>query len=390
MEKVGLAVVLYKKNYGSVLQSYATQKVVFNLGFHPETIRIEGIEKEIKVAKVKYFIKRCLKLNEMKYLYSKIQSILKRKFSSDYASNSTTRDKNYEKFIQKWFHFSKLCNSKLELSAMCKEYCAVIVGSDQLWRPSNIEGDFFTLNFVTDEINKIAYSTSFGVSVLPKSIVKKTNEFLNRFNYISVREESGRELVKKITGKDVPVLCDPSMLLDSDDWMEIQQIKPLISDKYILCYFLGDNSLHRSFARRLKMETGFKIIGLLHGATYIPGDDFFPDEALYDIGPSEFINLVRNAAYVCTDSFHGSVFSILYERTFFAFRRFKDGSESSTNDRLNTLFSWTGLQDRMLTGNEDVKECIVLEIKYDTVLARVSEKRKQAIDFLKNALGQNS
>jgi len=334
-------------------------------------------------------LKRCFKPEEIKYIYRQLRTKLNRKINSDYASNMVIRDKKYNEFSKKWFQFSNLCESRVELSEMCRSYEAVIVGSDQLWRPSNIEGDFFTLNFVPDEINKIAYSTSFGVSVLPKNQFNKAADFLNRFDYISVREESGRDLVKNLTGKNVPVVCDPSMLLDANDWMELQQEEPILKDKYILCYFLGDNPEHRKFAHRLKKETGCKIVGLLHGATYIPSDDTFPDEALYDVGPSEFLNLVRNANYICTDSFHGSVFSILHSKIFFAFRRFKKGSESSTNDRLNTLFSWTGLEDRLLNGDESIKESITLDINYDTVLEKVSEKRKQSMEFLKNALNQN-
>lgn len=390
MKKVGLAIVAYKNNYGSMLQSFATQKMISILGLYPEIIRTEGIDKEIKTAKIQYFIKRFLNPDDRKYVYSMIYSKLKKNISSDYAAKSAVRDKKYKEFLQKWFQFSKPCSSRLELSEMCKEYEDVIVGSDQLWRPSNIEGDFFTLNFVPQQINKVSYSTSFGVSVLPKFQIPKATAFLKRLNYISVREETGRELVKKLIGQNAPVVCDPSMLFDADDWMEIQQEAPIISGPYILCYFLGESSLYRSFAHRLKQETGYKIVGLLHGATYIPSDDSFPDEALYDAGPSEFVNLVRNASYICTDSFHGCVFSILHEKTFFAFRRFEEGSELSTNDRLNTLFSWTGLEERMINGNESVKKCISLEINYNTVLAKVSEKRKQSIDFLMNALGQRS
>lgn len=316
MDKIGLAIVAYKKNYGSFLQSYATQKVISNLGFSPEIIRIEGVEKEINRAKFKYFMGRCFKPSEIKYLYSKIFSILKNRLSSDFAQKSKIRNKKYNDFFDSYFKHSKLCKSRSELSSMCKAYSSVVVGSDQLWRPSNIAGDFFTLTFVPIEINKIAYATSFGVSVLPRSQHKKAASFLKRIDHISVREDSGRDLVKELIGREVPVVCDPSMLLDADEWMEIQQESPIIDDDYILCYFLGDNSTYRKFAHRLKKVTGFKIIGLLHGATYIPSDDSFPDEALYDVGPSEFINLIRNANYVCTDSFHGSVFSILNKKEF--------------------------------------------------------------------------
>jgi hypothetical protein len=387
MKKVGLAIVTYKHNYGSMLQSFATQKIISRLGFNPEMIRIEGIDKKIKAAKIKYFIGRIFSFEERKYIYSILRSMRKKRFSTEHARNIAIRNRKYLEFVDNYFNFSRLCSSRSELSAMCTQYAAVVVGSDQLWRPSNIEGDFFTLNFVPAKINKIAYATSFGVAVLPNRQRAKASTFLKRFNHISVREESGRDLVKTLIGHNVPVVCDPSMLLDASDWMEIQPAAPILSEPYILCYFLGDNELYRNFAQRLRNETGYKIIGLLHGAAYIPSDDVFPDYALYDVGPSEFLNLIRNASYICTDSFHGCVFSILHEKQFFSFRRFEEESELSTNDRLNTLFSWTGLKNRLLSGSENVRECIAEEINYYPVSAKVLKMRKESLEYLRNAFG---
>ena len=182
------------------------------------------------------------------------------------------------------------------------------------------------------------------------------------------------------------MVCDPTMMLNADEWMTIQEKKTIIKDKYILCYFMGDNTTHREFVKRLKAVTGYKIVGLLHGATYIPSDDHLVDEAPYDIGPGEFINLIRNAEYMCTDSFHGTVFSILNSTKFFSFRRYSDSSEFSTNDRLHTLLKWTGLSERMLYGTEDVQYYSELEIDFDKVLNIVEQKRKKSFEYLKSAL----
>ena len=110
------------------------------------------------------------------------------------------------------------------LGKKCKDkYGAVLVGSDQLWLPGNIAADYYTLNFVPKEVNTIAYSTSFGQSALPSDSAKKATVFLKKIKHIGVREESGQKLVKELAGRSVPVVCDPTLLFTSDEWMSIQK-----------------------------------------------------------------------------------------------------------------------------------------------------------------------
>ena len=176
------------------------------------------------------------------------------------------------------------------------------------------------------------------------------------------------------------------MMLTAEEWMHIQDEKPFAEGKYILMYLMGDNLKQREFVKRLSRKTGCRIIGLLHGATYIAYDDEVADEKPFNVGPSEFVNLIRNAEYVCTDSFHCCVFSILNSTKFFAFRRWPDGSKFSANDRLYTLLDFTGLSSRMLMGAEDVDKCIAEEIDFSKVLEKVAEKRAMSMKFLVNAL----
>ena len=168
--------------------------------------------------------------------------------------------------------------------------------------------------------------------------------------------------------------------------MHIQEEKPFAEGKYILMYLMGDNPEQREFVKQLSKKSGCRIIGLLHGATYIAYDEEVADEKPFNVGPSEFVNLIRNAEYVCTDSFHCCVFSILNSTKFFAFRRWPDGSKFSANDRLYTLLDFTGLSRRMLMGTEDVDKCIADDIDFGPVLEKVAEKRKMSMEYLVNAL----
>lgn len=296
------------------------------------------------------------------------------------------RKKVYAEFNKKWNKMLPTVNGWAALTEQASQMDAVVVGSDQLWRPSNIVGCYFTLEFVPDNVKKIAFSTSFGVPELPKKLHKHANKYLSRIEHISVRENSGALIVKSISGKDATVVCDPTMMLTAEEWMHIQDEKPFAEGKYILMYLMGDNIEQREFVKLLSKKIGCRIIGLLHGATYIAYDEEVADEKPFNVGPSEFVNLIRNAEYVCTDSFHCCVFSILNSTKFFAFRRWPDGSKFSANDRLYTLLDFTGLSSRMLVGTEDVDKCIADEIDFSKVLEKVAEKRAMSMKYLINAL----
>ena len=388
MKKTAIVSCYFQHNYGSMLQAYATQMALDKLGYENETINISGFDSEIKKAKVLYFVKASLTSD---ILLSKIgmakNVLIKRMPKSKYAANSKIRAKKFDAFYKSRFRLSHVYHSKAELGEVCqKKYSAVVVGSDQLWLPGNIAADYYTLNFAPQTINTIAYATSFGQASLPKNSAIKASIFLKKIRHIGVREESGQKLVKQLTGRSVPVVCDPTLLFTGDEWMDIQVKEPIVKDKYILCYFLGNNPPHREFAKRLKAETGCKIIALTHLDEYVKSDEEYADSTPYDIDPADFLNLIRNAEYVCTDSFHCSVFSILYKRQFFTFRRYNRNTKQSTNSRLDTLFHLTGISGRLLDGNEKIQDCLKIDTNFESVHEKLELVREKSYDYLKKAL----
>lgn len=388
MEKIGVVSCYFQHNYGSMLQALATQMALDKLGYENETINVSGINSEIKKEKLKYFIKASLTSDILLSKAGMAATVLRRKLlKSDYGRNTVIRNKKFDDFYRKNFRLSCAYNSKEELGkSVEKKYSAVLVGSDQLWLPGNIAGDYYTLNFVPDGVNTIAYATSFGQSELPEDSSKKAAVFLKRIRHIGVREESGQKLVRELAGRNVPVVCDPTLLFTGEEWMDIQKEEAIIREPYILCYFLGNNPPHREFAKSLKEKTGLKIVALVHLDEYVKSDEGYADYTPYDIDPAEFLNLIRNAQYVCTDSFHCSVFSMLYEKTFFTFKRYTRKTKSSTNSRLYTLFKLTGVTGRILDGNEDIRECLNMKIDYEKVHKNLAEIRKESYQYLVNAL----
>ena len=387
--KLGIAAVTYKDNFGSALQTYATQYTLEKLGYDARIFEMKSVHRGIKIKKLLYYAGRLFDPQEAKYLFANLKSRSRKQasVSSDqFAMDMKVRHQMYVDFNKKWNKMLPSVKGWSGLRKQASEMNAVVVGSDQLWRPSNIVGCFYTLEFVPDNVKKIAFSTSFGVSVIPSRLHKHTKKFLSRIEHISVREDSGAEIVRKESGRDAKVVCDPTMMLTAEDWMHIQDEKPFAEGKYILMYLMGDNPEQREFVKNLSKQTSCRIIGLLHGATYISYDEEIADEKPYNVGPSEFINLIRNAEYVCTDSFHCCVFSILNSTKFFAFRRFPDGSKFSANDRLYTLLKFTKLERRMLDGTEDLEQCINDAINFEDVLSRVAQRRKESMEYLVNAL----
>ena len=388
MKKVGIVSCYFQHNYGSMLQALATQMALDKLGYENETIDISGFNGEIKKAKMLYFAKASLTSDILLSKLGMATNVLRRKLSKGaYKENSIIRNKKFDDFYKDHFRLSEIYTSKADLSNKCKDtYSAVLVGSDQLWLPGNIAADYYTLNFVPKEVNTIAYSTSFGQSALPNDSAKKATLFLKKIRHIGVREESGQKLVKELAGRSVPVVCDPTLLFTGDEWMSIQKEEAKIIEPYILCYFLGNNPPHREFAKRLKEKTGCKIVALTHLDEYVKSDEDYADYTPYDIDPADFLNLIRNAQYVCTDSFHCSLFSMLYKKEFFTFKRYTRKTKSSTNSRLDTLFNLAGVKGRVFNGDEDIQKCLDINIDYENVHKNLEKIREESYQYLITAL----
>ena len=388
MKKTAIVSCYFQHNYGSMLQAYATQMALDKLDYENETIDIAGFNHEIKKAKILYFAKASLTSDILISKLGMAKNVLIKKFSkNDYARLSKVRSDRFDAFGKKYFRLSSRYSSKEELGKKCDEnYSSVLVGSDQLWLPGNIAADYYTLNFVPTTVNSIAYATSFGQSSLPKDSAKKATIFLKKIKHIGVREESGQKLVKKLAGRNVPVVCDPTLLFTGDEWMKIQKKEPIIKGKYILCYFLGNNPPHREFAEKLKKETGCKIVALTHLDEFVKSDEGYADETPYNIDPADFLNLIRKAEYVCTDSFHCSVFSILYKKEFYTFRRYNRNTRQSTNSRLDTLFKITGIEGRLLAGDEKIVDCLNIKTDFDEAHKKLAGVRQQSYEYLKVAL----
>ena len=383
MNTIGVLTCYFPHNYGSMLQAYATEMIMQQMGLPFQTIACKAPINYMQENKILYIIKKML-IADWKMRLGKMKIERAKKENPMFAKNWEIRNKAFDQFAETFFHVSPYCKNREELTKMAENYSAFLVGSDQLWRTDSVEHGYYTLEWVPDHIRKIAYSTSIGVKEVPWFQVEKNKRFMNRFDHIALREQSACDLVYKLTGRKVPVVLDPTLLFTGDHWLGIQQQEPLTNGKYIFCYLLGDNPSQREFIKRVKEKTGYKIVALQQLDDYIPSDEGFADEAPY-VGPREFLNYIRNAEYVFTDSFHCSVFSILYKKNFFTFSRFAEGAKQSTNTRIDNLLHITGLEDRRMTNDKTIEEVVNFKRNFDGVDEKLNALRKSSMDYLYNA-----
>lgn len=352
--KVALAINYDYHDYGGMLQAYATQRFLEKQGIDSDAINFDNVKGDISRRKWKYFLSNMMDISIVKEKSRLIEKKIRQKTNARLKAQMAERDNAFDKFCTSHFKVSRPFVSWEDMAkASQMEYDAVIVGSDQLWLPSNVMADYYTLNWVPEKVKKIAYATSFGIGNIPQKYKEMYRLYLTRIDYLSARETSGQEIISELTDRSVPLVNDPALLLDANGWDEVIKDKPIINDKYIFCYFMGDNPEQREFVKRLVKEKGLKIVALLHLDQFIETDEHYADYTPWDISPADFVNLVKYAEYVCTDSFHGTVFSIIYSRNFFTFKRFNKKASLSTNTRITSLLTRVGLMYRLVENVEE-------------------------------------
>ena len=352
MQKIAILTINDDYNYGNRLQNYAFQKFANNQGIKTYTIENKKGNYGINV------YKQCFK------------DIIKKVVKHDIQTKKYFKFKQFNKNIT----YSKYKIDKQHIPTKLKEkYDAFFVGSDQVWNPNF--GRMSDIDFLTfvPENKRNSMAASFGVSNIKPEMKQYYTDRLSKFNNISVREDTGKKIVEELTGRtDVEVLVDPTMLVTPEEWDKVSK-KPeqLNFDKYILCYFLGELSEQRKKEiERVAKENDCKIINILD-----------KKNPFYETGPSEFLYLEKNAFLICTDSFHSSVFAILYNRPFIVFDR--EDSLVKMNSRLDTLLKKFELEDRWYEG--EIKE-EQLKTDYTKAYEILEKEREKSMKFLKKAL----
>ena len=359
---IGICIKYFHENYGGMLQAYATVSMLENCEIPYELIQYEKKRTLVEIVKSMPRLLNGVLLNDKYEAFLKKQGFKKH---PEFAENDAIRMKAFEIFKNQ--KFTKLSPVFKGYAALCeggKKYSAVITGSDQLWSPAGLPTNYYNLMFVPDDTLKISIASSFGVKEIPWYQKKRTIQYLNRIEYISMRENRGSEIVKELTGRDVPTILDPVFFLSKNEWLERIPNKREINEPYVFAYFLGTTQEYRNAVKKLAHDKGMKVVALRHMDQYVEEDENFGDFAPYDVSPERFLNLLRNAEYVCTDSFHGTAFSILNEKQFVVFNRYAENSSFSKNSRIDTLCVNFGLESRRYKNGMDLSDVVKDDIDY--------------------------
>ncbi len=367
--KVGILTHYYKsENYGGNLQAWALCRIIGKLGHEVEQISLDRTKGKGMVR----FFKRTVR---------KIQACFKNK---KIKNNLKIRKKAFWEFNDGEIPHSKAYTEK-NIYKCIDNYDAFVTGSDQVWHPLAC-CDAYLLKFVPSAKIKMSYSASIACDILSEEYKQTLSKALEDYRAISVREENAKELVGALTNKEVVRSLDPTLLLTKDEWDEIS-VPVNIEGNYIFCYFLGDDEAQRDLITNYAREKGLKIVTLPHllGA-YRSCDENFGDYKLYDACPKMFVSLIKNAKCVFTDSFHTTVFSLIFEKEHFVFSR--KGYEGM-GSRIYTLTQMFDTQDHFC----DTEEKMTLEyindlssIDYSKQNIKYEQAKTESLEYLKNNL----
>ena len=355
-------------NYGSILQSYATQRVFEKLGYECEIIDYTKEEEQGKnIAKTLCYNSDFWKKNIItRSIYFFIQT-------PNYLL-SYTRFKKFRKKLLKqteieYTSFEQLKNNPPNADIYCS-------GSDQIWGKignENCDKSYF-LEFAPNGKKCISYAASIGKTNISDETKSKMKQYLGKYSKILVREKSAVEIINQLGINNVELVLDPTLLLNKDEWNSIIDVKPKY-DKYILVYQLHDNKKFVKYAKNFSKKMGLKLVricpsmqNLIRGGKGI----FLPT-------PQEFMAYFKNAEYVLTDSFHGTVFSLIFNR------KFIDILPEETGTRIINILELIDCQDRILKDYNDYS-WIGRKIDYENVNSILDKYRKKSIEKLNDAI----
>lgn len=371
---IGIVTVYTVPNYGTKLQAYAMQNIMSKY----DKAELIGFVSKTDTRPSAVFGKLYLKVHRKRNIHVTRPDIEQTKI----------REKAIASF-DKYYNFGKTIKGTTNLRKEAHKYRAIVCGSDQLWAPINVIADYYTLTAFPKDMIRFSYAASFGVSEIPTKLKKKYTVFLKRLSKISVREESGAQIVQELTGYNAQVVLDPTLMVERREWEALCKTKKESgSGNYIFCYFLGKQMKHREFVNELAKLTGKQIITIPHFKEWNEADQNFGDIQLYNVDPVDFLNYIKNADIVCTDSFHGTVFSLIFNCKVAVFERFNKASRESTNSRIYSLLKQLNLESQLITEETSVEGFLQNEIPYNTVEKRLQSLRADSFAYLDAVLGR--
>lgn len=379
MKKIKILTFHWTVNFGGLLQAYALQEKLKSFGYETEFINYHN-KKELSSVSSR-------KRRVLQFVWDKVAKIFfgRRKRA---VITQKFRDEHLNISKIKYSSFEQLSNIEKEERAY-----AYIVGSDQVWNP-DLTGNpnAYLFSFLSHKCKKIAYAASFGKASLPKGSQTVFRRELKEFSSLSVREEDGATLMKSLFGIKPEIVMDPVFLLGKDRW-DIIVTERLIDEDYVLCYYMNsaDKSIHegiKNIAEHLSKKHNIKVINI--GKKEFERCKFWENN-LFDIGPREFISLIKNSKYVVTNSFHATAFSIIYNIPFFIPVNYAEISRNRLSNRIENLVKAISCDDRIIScpidrTNTEMKICGLEKMDFANANKKVEVLVEKSNEFITTSL----
>lgn len=371
MKQVAIMTWYSYRNYGTVLQAVALNRRIASLGYAVSDISYDPELGQPYHPVHGGLAKRAL-LKAQRLLFGGGQALIE------------GREELYRSFIDEHLPLTPRIKGERDLTAMNKDYDCFVCGSDQIWSPRCFDPHYY-LDFVEDDFKKVAYAPSFGCDSLDGyDCQQQIAALLRCFSSISVREESGVEIVRSCTAHEPCLVLDPTLLLSAAEWHGLARDEAVPSGPYCLFYFLGQYAPNRRAAKHVAAARGLRVVDI----PIFQRDVRRPDVAISPIGPAEFISLLENADCVCTDSFHGMAFASIFGKELVAFERFDPRSGESQNTRIYSFLEMSGMSDALLprTDLDAWQDYVESRIDYKQVAPRIASRKTQSLDYLTASL----
>ena len=391
--KVGTIAFSHTDNYGGVLQAYALQRAIIGLGYDSEVInydpsRMPGRARHILGVIFRRLFKALQLIGSPSVLIKRLNKGILHVPSRHPHKSSGTRGDKFRDFRDKYIKSSIRRWTTLE-ELMCErpKYDAYITGSDQVWNPYMMRTDgeprfdpAYFLVFAPEHL-RISYAPSISVPKIPPQQWEAFSKLVSGIRHLSCREHDGAMQIKNASGRVVNHVLDPVFLLEPEDWMRIANNPP--NERYLLCYFLGSSRSNRTLSKRIAERLGLKIRVI---SSFPDDESHLGAKSVSGVGPTEFLELIRGAQYICTDSFHGTAFAVIFEKPFSVFDREQDddGKKSMTS-RIHGLLSQLSLSGRFVSRDANAKD-IDHSVDYLQARAQLRQRRAESLNYLRTAL----
>jgi len=377
MKKIGIITILNVNNYGAELQASSLNIKLRDLGYDNEIINY--LYYKHKDYKSESKSKPIVKIDTITNVKGVLLKWIDKYNKLTHPGNTKIRKERFDKFHKENTNLSKPYKSFSELYNANLDYDVFIVGSDQVWNPNtrtSIEPYFLT--FAPKEKKRISFASSFGVGGINKDFYPAYKKCFESLDTISCRESSGVDLIKEITGREATQVVDPTLLLTKEEW-ETKMVKYNSDEPYILMYILTYSPYITNLALEIQKQTGYKIIRVCFNSVNTEKDASILN--IVDAGPSEFLGLYEGASFVLTNSFHGSVFSLIFQKPFYTIAPAK----KSNNARQENLLKMVNLEHRLVKENSEYPNDF-LDIDFEFSTRILDQERQKSIDFLKDAI----